>query len=460
MAGNLIDVDLLLDVARRSGALQVRQKEASLTLSTMGQVAGCCGLFDPCGSNDLLSLVLEGEPFLDWLGWQPHNFCRQFVKLITYMGPAGAATGTSETGVKAACDDAKGVEFGTCEVLLPDKGRIARAGPVRDLTDNNRRICEEWPVFMKDGVQITDELVWSVALAGTAVKQDLKRLVITGNAANANEFSGLDTLVNTGYRDARDGHSCSAMDSLVVAWASNPMSYKPNGVHGLTDYLVDIVRRIRMRASWANLGGIAVGDMVLMMPGFLRDCLLDSYTCWSVCPTAVDPTLFLNSLEARTFRNTLNGGMYGAGQIFVDGVPIPIVTYDWAPLGQVAPYFVGDIFVLTRRIGNVPVLWGQYTDMTDPVTAFNEQAGYAHYRAIDGGKFLAYWKTDNECTEMTVVMRPNIYLSAPWAQARISNVACQRPLVPISPDPTSSYYVEGDLTPAYCPADYLLPSPG
>ena len=102
------------------------------------------------------------------------------------------------------------------------------------------------------------------------------------------------------------------------------------------------------------------------------------------------------------------------GQIFVDGTPVPIITYDWSPLTQVAPYFVGDIYLLTRRIGNVPTLSGQFIDMTKPAARFVEEVGQAHYKATDGGRFLTYWKTDNECTQATVVMRPNLYLSAPW----------------------------------------------
>lgn len=469
-----IDLERLLAVAQMTGALsgntpaygarqltpQLGQKEAALTLSTMASMYGCCGLFDMCGSNDLLSLTIEAEPFLDWLGWQANNECRQFVKLISYVGPAGTAAGTEGTGAAAACDDAAGVEFGACEILLPDKGRIKRAGPVRDLTENNRRVCDDYPVFMKDGQRITDELMWSITLAGIALKQDLKRMLITGNAASANQFSGLQTLINTGYVDARDGRRCSAMDSILVNWASNTMTTALNGTHVLVDYLLDIVRRIRQRAMWANLGGIAVGDMVLMMPTFLRDCLLDAFTCWSVCPGTQYNEANINTLEGRTFRNTLNGGQYGHGQIFVDGTPVPIITYDWSSISQSAPYFVGDIYVLTRRIGNVPVMWGQYIDMAQPANRFAEEAGLAHYRALDGGKFLSYWKTDNECTQASLVLRPNIYLSAPWAQARIQNVACQRPLAPLSADPTSSYYAEEYLSTAYCPEDYLLDAKG
>ncbi|HEY65551.1 MAG TPA: hypothetical protein G4O02_13375 [Caldilineae bacterium] len=463
-----IDLELLLRAAQMAGALsgntplygvkELGSKEANLTLSTMASMYGPNGLFHICGDNDLLSLTIEPEPFLDWLGWKPNNESTQLVKLISYIGPEGTAGGSPTGGTAAACDDPSGVEFGTCEILLPDKGRIKRAGPVRDITENNRRVCDQYPLYFKDGRRIEHEIVWSLTLAGVALRQDLKRMVVAGNSNNANEFAGLQQLVNTGYKNVHDGRRCSAMDSIVIDWGGNDMSTGPNGVHGLVDYLIDIVRRIRQRAMWANLGNIAVGDMVLMMPSFLRDCLLDAFTCWSVCPGRQYNEANLNTFEARTFRNTLNGGQYGMGQIFVDGTPVPIITYDWQSFGQVGGAFTGDIYVLTRRIGNVPVLWGQYIDMTDPAQAFAEEAGYMHYRAVDGGRFLTYWKTDNECTQAVIVMRPNVYLSAPWAQARIASVACQRPLPPLSPDPTSDYYAEEYLVVATAPEDYLVPS--
>ena len=103
-------------------------------------------------------------------------------------------------------------------------------------------------------------------------------------------------------------------------------------------------------------------------------------------------------------------------------------------------------------------MWGQYIDMAQPAAAFAEKSGYTEYRATDGGKFLSYWKTDETCTQAVMMMRPNIYLSAPWAQARIQSVAAHRPLQPIQPDPTSAYFVEGYKSVASCPEDYLTVS--
>jgi|GEM_PF-2027804 len=469
-----IDIEQLLRMAAATGALSgnggsyganqlpgMRGKEASLTLSGLGSLTGCCGLFQDQSNSPLFSLTMQDEAFLAWMGWVANDECRQFVKLLSYTGPSGTASGTQGTGEKAACDDAAGVEFGTCEILLPDKGRLARSGPTRDLTENNRRLWAEQPVYTLDGRQIDDDLTWSTVLAGRVVYDDLKRMVITGNGSSANQFEGLERIVNTGYVNVTNGVRCSAMDSIVVNWANHAMSYKLNGQHALVDYVIAIVRRIRQRITWAGMGRAAVGDMVIMLPTFLRDCLLDAFTCWSVCPGAQYNEANLNTLEARTFRNSLNGGQYGDGQIFVDSQPVPVLTYDWQAVTHNATYFTGDIYVLTRAVNNgaVPVLRGQYIDMSKPANRFGEVSGNGHYKATDGGRFLWYWKTDNECIQPTVVFRPNLWCSAPWAQARIQDVACMGPLNPLSPDPTSSYYAEDYLSTAFCPEDYLTASP-
>lgn len=459
-----IDLERLLQAAKATGALsgntpQYGLKEANLGSPSSPTLYGTTGLFSMCGDNDLISLTVEDEPFLEWLGWKPNNEVRQFVKLITYVGPEGTAAGNPSSGVAGACEDANTVEFGICEILLPDKGRLKRAGPVIDLTENNRRLCDEYPIFTKDGQQIRDEIMWGLTLAGIAIKQDLKRLLVTGNSNNANEFAGLQQLVNTGYVNAINGQRCSSMDSVVIDWGGNDIGATgPDGTHGLIDYLIYAVRHIRRRAIWASLGGIAVGDMVIVLPTFLRDKLLDIFTCWSVCPGSQYNEANLNTFEARTFRQTLNGGAFGMGQIFVDGTPVPIITYDWMDFSGSGNTFTADIYVLTRRIGNVPVLWGQYIDMTDPAARFQEEAGYGHFKAVDGGRFLAYWKTDNECVQTTLLLRPNIYLSAPWAQARIQNVSATLPLPTMSPDPTSDFYPEDYLSVATAPESYLVTS--
>ncbi len=443
-----IDLEQLLRAANLAGALSgTNGREKKLSLSTLTPLFGCAPLFGRDLTNPLLSLTIGDDNFLDWLGWRANNECNQFAQLITYVAAAGTSNDDPTSGVAGACAPANGVEYGACKVLLPDKGRIKRRGPVRDITEVARRGPREQPVVMKDGTVIEDELVWTLTLAGMALRQDLKRLLITGNAANDNEFHGLERLVNTGYTDVTTGHRCTAMDSIVLDWGNRTMAETVSDANFIS-WLIAVVRRIRQRVAWAGLGGIAVGEQIIMLPSYLRDELLNAFTCWSVCPGGQYNEMNMNTLEARAKRDSLNGGLFGDGQIFVDGAPIPVIAYDWQAIGQSGDKFTGDVYVLTRSIGNTPVLWGQHIDMNTAAAAFEAESGQGVYQPTDNGRFLTYWDRENECVTATVVMRPNIYLGAPWAQARITDVAAKPLLGPLSPDPASAYYAEEYLAPA------------
>ena len=156
-------------------------------------------------------------------------------------------------------------------------------------------------------------------MAAEVILQDLKRYTITGNAGTPGLYDGLQQLVATGYTDS-SGRVCTAMDSLVVDWNGNDMNgagggaitWNGNAVNGapnLVDMLLDVFRRIRTRIMWAPRlsNGLNVGDIILVMPTFLTRCLLDAYTCWSVCDGAEYNEVNMNTHEARRFRQGLMG---------------------------------------------------------------------------------------------------------------------------------------------------------
>ena len=79
-----------------------------------------------------------------------------------------------------------------------------------------------------------------------------------------------------------------------------------------------VYRHIRQDLGYAPALGnrLGVGDMILVMPTFMTQCLLDAYTCWSVCPGGgtIDYN-FMNTFEGRRYRDALNGGLFGFGGV-------------------------------------------------------------------------------------------------------------------------------------------------
>lgn len=427
-----------------------------LTESTLGSLYGCCELFPLCTDEDIVAMSFNrSEPFLDWIGWELTDLCDIERGYLNWVRPAAYQGGRSAGYLADPCADPNGVDYGVCTFRLHDFGRLRRAGPVRDVTMSRVRLCENYPRFRIGGQQITDEREWSLMMAVESMLQDYKRMVITGNAATPGQFSGLNTLISSAYTDPT-GRRCASMDSNVIEWAGNDlngnggaaMNWNGHVIPAATniiDVLLEAYRNVRQRLMWSSLPGqLRVGDMVLVAPTFLVRCILDQFTCWSVCPgTAYDPTVILN-YEGRTFRNDLLGGLFGAGRIYLDGFEIPLIAYDWDTIHGTQR---GDMYLLTGRQGNVPLIQGQLDDMRQ-VAAGDK---FGNFVVTDGGRVLTWQVQDHTCVEEIAEMRPRMLMWAPWAQTRFQNVECVSYHGPISPDPwATSFAYETSFTSAAC----------
>jgi len=434
------------------------RREEDLSVSNLATIYGCCGLFDMCSDNDLMSLSFEGsQPFMDWIGWERTNVCLIKKNFITWVRPALNISGNRSVGYVAdPCGPSNGVRWGECDFTLEDFALIRRHGPVRDATKADLKLCEAQPRYRLDGTPITSDAEFDMRLTVEGIVQDLKLMLINGNHAVPGQFDGLQRLVATGYTDSK-GVRCRSMDSIVIDWNSNGMGggagITINGaampaIYDFIDTLLGAFRRVRDRILMAPqlaAQSMNVGDMVLVAPTFLLRCILDAYTCWSVCPGQQYNEANLNTYEARTFRNGLNGGMFQAGRIFLDNFEIPLIAYDW---GMINGPTRADVFLLTGNVGAVKTISGQYNDLTSTPVNYAE----AGYSVTDGGRLLTWLERDKTCVYREVEMQPRLLLWAPWAQVRFQNVACHSPFGPLSNDPfESSFFPESSFDPAVCP---------
>lgn len=439
---------------------QVGDDVQRLTVNSLATIYGCCGLFDLCGDDDLISLSMQGaDDFLDWVGWEGTDVCVIEKNFISWVSPD---EGTTRTGWLAdPCAAPNGVEFGTCAFRIEDFARLRRAAPVQDITKNHLRLCDRQPRYRLDGTRVNDDYEFRALLAAEAISQDLKTMVVNGNVSTAGQFSGLENLVKTGYTDFT-GKRCYIMDSIVINWNNNPLSggagmtwTDGRGVRGLlsTYNFVDVllsafrtvVQRIKMSAALAAQQ-LRVGDIVLLTTTQMAQCILDHYTCWRVCIGTQYNESNLNSLEGREFRNGLMGGLFQAGRIYLDGFEIPIIAYDW---GLQKGATRSDVYLLTGGVGNIKTLMGQFNDMSAVPSTPNISDVYG---VSDGGRFLHYENLDETCVQQVLEMQPRLISWAPWANVRFQNVLCRTPGGFLSPDPLeTSFFPESSFVRADCP---------
>lgn len=435
---------------------QLVQRETPLALGVNPKISpfGCCNFFDTCSDEGLFTLFFNGQlDLLDWMGFETSDVCFREIEYLNFVSPANC----NETGVVAACEEPKGIDFGSCSQSIEDFGSYGRRGPTRR-ADKPVKYCENSPMRFIDGTKVASESQWDEFFTMNQMLTDIRKALITGNNATVEQFDGLEQIVTTGY-------ACESLDSYVVDWNGNPMgggagitlngNATPAGFD-IVDWLLDLTRNIRTRISWSPLlqnQQMRVGDMILVLPGFMARCLLDFYTCWSVCTgVEFEEANKSPSLEMRDFRLQLNGGLFGHGRIFLDGFEIPLLIYDWELIKGPTR---GDMYLLTGGIGSMRVWEGEHLDMRIVPQEF-ENLGIAgnpgNFYTRDDGRVLGKVVTDGICYQLELRMRPRVFCKAPWAQIRFQNVVCRTPSGPLSPDPCeSSFYIESPLTSASCP---------
>lgn len=435
---------------------------APTTISDVATIYGCCGLFDRCADNDLMSLSFEGaSKFLDWIGWERTDVCLIKKNFITFVRPEAAENGTRTSGhITDPCGDSKGVEWGSCDFTLEDFGHLRRHGPVRDATKSKLRLCETQPRYRLDMSPITSDAEYDMRLATEAILQDLKYDVISGSKMTGGSFDGLESLIKTGYVNS-NGKSCKIMDSIVIDWNGNSM----NGGAGITwngmpvgatydfvDVLMAVFRRVIDRIQLSPplaAQTLGEGDMIFVGPTHLLRSLLDHFTCWSVCPGAQYNEANLQVYEARQFRLNLMGGMFGAGKIFIDGYTIHLCPYEW---GLVKGPTLSDAYLLTGQIGNVKLLQGQYNDLGQAIGEDSARgAAGSKFAVTDGGRLLTWINSQNTCVQREIEMQTRLLAWAPWAQVRFQDVKATQIGGVLSPDPwATSFFPETSFITPEC----------
>ena len=400
------------------------------------------GMWGHCGPDDIISAYVDGAPFADWLNWKGELFERTFARILANVGP-DMEDGVHTSGVLAdECDTCESVKWGKCEIDTT-KALLCRCGEEITTYNLNYGYCEEQPIFRVDGTPITNNAEWQAALAAQTLGMDIEQQLIYGNRVNANEADGLQRLVRTGYVDCRSSLACAQADSIVVDWQFDGMNGTCNGHGNIINKITDILRRFKLRAGARSLN---TADVVIMLPSFMRDFLVDYWAAFGtflvVGAIQVDATEVFRRRE-----RFISGGANGDGWVPVNGQPISFLVNDYMPMDQcnqdcAAGGFVSDIYVLTRRMGNMEIIHGTYQNYADTIgPALASRFGADQFRVSDGGKFLRYQMLRNEiCFNTCVSMRPGLHISAPFMQARIHDICATAQFAPISKTPGHYYF--------------------
>jgi len=424
-------------------------KEASITPNTTGTIYGRYSIFDPCSNGDIFGLQVQTVGLMNWLGWRANKFYRRHVEFLPWYGPSGTAgSGEQTAGAGSPCADPNGWEWGQCGYNLVHTSWYHRAGDGLDPHTILQDRCETSPRYRVNGVMIADDLEWQMNGIMNVLQQDIRRALVHGSHNNAYEMDGLESIIKDTWTN-EDGTTCPQIGSKMIDWAGDDLDGEANGLGNFFNYLDEVVTEIERQAS--ALGMIAENDMALVTARFMATKILDSYACYTICGVTDNANISDQALraQARQLRFDLNAGPLYDGAAAVgyiklkSGRRLPILVDDTIDIAKVGDNYSADIYLLTRRVGGMDVLYGEYLDMGMYENRAKKQAPTISARADAAGRFLLKSKEDNWCISIMAGTSPELYLSAPWAQARIEDVAVAVKRQPVTGDIFQVEYLPG-----------------
>jgi hypothetical protein len=466
-----IDYDAL---AKAMLTQAVSQKAAGSTPSGVN-AHGTGGLFSSMG----LSRPLFSAMVLPQVGLQsvlPVRYSNETNPLYGLITGVTASTGSNPTGV---CDDppyAGSMKLCTHSFVFSRLSRRTRVFDIESAGQTiNRGEFTDLQVFggIKPGSPNAPTIPFgngdmTNAAAATAFKamfefgvswiRDFARQIYTGNPTNNTagggykEFYGLDTLINTGYRDAETGVACPAADSLVYSFANADV--KTNSA-SIVSYVTSIYRNLNFIASRANMNPVKwalSGSFGLFYA--LTEVWPIAYATYrdaGLIPTGA--TQFVDSSDIMKLREDMRGDLYERnGQyLLIDGQRVPFIIDDAIEETQSTVSFISDLyFVPMTVLGGQPVTFLEYFNYDAPGAAMEMAKTFAptdSFFTTDGGRFLFHKKPPtNTCVEVVAYTRPRLMLLTPYLAARLTDIK----YTPLQHErqwgPTDPYFVNGGRT--------------
>lgn len=277
-------------------------------------------------------------------------------------------------------------------------------------------------------------------------------LIYQGNPTNNTsgggykEPWGLDTLINTGYRDAITGVACPAADSLVVNWSDQNISSTSTAfvarIVAMHRYLTDRAQRTGMNpATWA----IVMDSSLFYEVSAIWPCAYYTGLCGAA--SAAQPVM-ASAADLINLRDSMRRDNF----LLIDGERVRVVFDSAVRREQTGGgTFESDIYFVPLTVrGNFNATYLEYFDYAQAgaIEAARALAPDGSYVPTNGGRYLWHKKPPtNYCVQVEVVSEWRLVLRTPYLAGRLANVRWT-PLIPtVDWEPSApSYYLNGGQT--------------
>ena len=258
-------------------------------------------------------------------------------------------------------------------------------------------------------------------------------------------MTGLDVLVNTGYRDAQTGMFCPSVDSDLKDFNFERIDGAGDAIVNALTYIYYTRRDLALRT-----GVMPVRWVWAMRPELFYE-LTAIWPCAYLtyrCAVAGNAQLTIDSADQVAMRDEMRAGRY----LLIDGEAIPVVLDDGIAFdtnttnGNVTSgCMASDIYLLPMSIlGGRSSLYLEYMDYGNPSLTSALATGITE--AVVQGAWFVTRAIKNACVFWQAQIEPRLVLRTPQLAGRLTNVEYCPTQFTRSPFPGDPYFVNGGVT--------------
>lgn len=333
---------------------------------------------------------------------------------------------------------------------VPDAGQLqTRADVPREILNAGPQSNPLLPADMWELKDSRNPMQYALYALGFELSRGLEYVAINGNTAlsstNARrgfikEFTGLDSLIKTGYTDSKSQVACPAADSVVHNWSTTIGGNDANG-NNFAYVVSDLVYATRDRASQVGMEGVEwafVGRKELFRA--ITDVWANTYaTSRFTLGSAANP-LVQTAGEVNQYRLS----MLNSQSLEVEGTYFPFLFTDGAPIVKIggSTYEADLLFVPIRWMGR-PLLRLEFFNVDNPYAM--ELRSYTQaedYRSLNGGMYLMTKTRTPFCVEYHLAAQMRLFLETPFLAGRIDNIRFAYNAQTRTADPAETYFYQ------------------
>ena len=419
------------------------------------------GIFTQPGvRQEMYSTLGQPMDFTSILTPQASEFAQERIGILTGQTATAGTNPTDVCGIPVRAGNLKTCEqhysfgelfIGSEKIALTKAGMKANRA-VSERTILNAAMTDPFipDILQGAGVNLLSPEAQALYQMGTEIRRSLAVVAITGDPTLAynstelgwiSEFNGLDTLIKTGYTDAKTGVACPAADSDVRTWgALTSATVSGNSIaQELTDLYfgrVMLARQLRLDAQWAWLMPFA------LFRELTYDYAANYFISRLTSPFSASATSNTNSETTRRLQLEMLQGNY----LLIDNVPVPVLFSDGIPLESAGNYKQADIYLLPVTInGSTGVPFEFFPLNNAQVQKLAGRFGN-EIEVLNNGMFALSYERSKMCVEIVLTGQFRMFLPAPFLAGRLDNVQFTSNISYRSPLPGFTGHVNGGGT--------------